>query len=259
SDLQKADSRLTTLVEQYRQRSQETASRSAYPSSSLLRRDVVEELVKGKEFDLHDALKAIAVHNLQTELIAEAGPGPIGPEFAATNRLPEKRALGYLVERSLEQPELGFLPLVNAFDALIAQWSQPETNASQYAQHQAVTNAQVEYDELRTGLFRGPLWKWAMELLNPSNQQVNEWLAQALAGGATRWLPSITNTATSLIVGLLVGLGIMAVALFYFFLDGPKMINSFMHLSPLDDRHELELLVEFDKVSRAVVLATLLS
>lgn len=37
------------------------------------------------------------------------------------------------------------------------------------------------------------------------------------------------------------------------------MVNAFMHLSPLDDRHEMELLQEFDKVSRAVVLATLLS
>ena len=37
------------------------------------------------------------------------------------------------------------------------------------------------------------------------------------------------------------------------------MIRAVMRLSPLDDRYELELLTEFDSVSRAVVLAMLLS
>ena len=37
------------------------------------------------------------------------------------------------------------------------------------------------------------------------------------------------------------------------------MIKNIMHLSPLDDRYEEELLLEFDRISRAVVLATLLS
>lgn len=122
------------------------------------------------------------------------------------------------------------------------------------------TDAQVEYNELRTALFGGPIWKWGIELVNPSEDQIDEELQKLLfSGGATRWLPSITTTATALITGLLVGLGIMSVALFYFFMDGPKMIQAFMHLSPLDDEHELELLQEFDKVSRAVVLATLLA
>lgn len=37
------------------------------------------------------------------------------------------------------------------------------------------------------------------------------------------------------------------------------MTKTIMALSPLDDRYERELLIEFDKVSRAVVLATFLS
>ena len=37
----------------------------------------------------------------------------------------------------------------------------------------------------------------------------------------------------------------MALALFYFLKDGPSMIRSLMWLSPLDDRHEEELLMEF--------------
>jgi len=46
----------------------------------------------------------------------------------------------------------------------------------------------------------------------------------------------------------------------YFFLtDGPSMTRTFMRLSPLDDTHERELIDEFDRISRAVVLATVLS
>ena len=123
---------------------------------------------------------------------------------------------------------------------------------------QQLAESQIAYDNLRTALYGGPIWKWVIELANPDTKQLEGWL-RSLRGSVTSWLPSITGTATSLITGLLVGLCIMSVAMFYFFLDGPKMIQSFMRLSPLDDRHEAELLEEFDKVSRAVVIATLLS
>jgi predicted PurR-regulated permease PerM len=61
------------------------------------------------------------------------------------------------------------------------------------------------------------------------------------------------------LVGALVGLAIMVLALYYFFADGPGMIDSLMRLSPLDDGYEQELLDKFGDISRAVVLATLLS
>lgn len=61
------------------------------------------------------------------------------------------------------------------------------------------------------------------------------------------------------LVGFLVGLAIMIFALYYFFADGPTIIETLMHLSPLDDDYERELLEQFSKVSRAVVLATILS
>ena len=37
------------------------------------------------------------------------------------------------------------------------------------------------------------------------------------------------------------------------------MVQGLMNLSPLDDRYEMELLAEFDRTSRAIVLATILS
>ncbi len=59
--------------------------------------------------------------------------------------------------------------------------------------------------------------------------------------------------------GVLFGLAIMIFALYYFLADGPAMVETVMQLSPLDDEYEMELLDRFGDVSRAVVIATLLS
>ncbi|MEO0531438.1 MAG: AI-2E family transporter, partial [Planctomycetota bacterium] len=61
------------------------------------------------------------------------------------------------------------------------------------------------------------------------------------------------------LVSFLFGLAIMIFALYYFFADGPSIIETLMHLSPLDDDYERELLAQFANVSRAVVVATILS
>jgi predicted PurR-regulated permease PerM len=60
-------------------------------------------------------------------------------------------------------------------------------------------------------------------------------------------------------IGILIGLAIMVISLYYFLADGPQMIAAVMHLSPLDPGYEKELLERFGQVSRAVVVATLLS
>jgi predicted PurR-regulated permease PerM len=60
-------------------------------------------------------------------------------------------------------------------------------------------------------------------------------------------------------LGTLIGLAIMVIALYYFLADGPAMIATVLELSPLDARYEQELLERFGDVSRAVVVATLLS
>lgn len=87
-----------------------------------------------------------------------------------------------------------------------------------------------------------------------SNETINQFVSRA-TGMVGSWLLSGVQTA----VGLLVGLAIMVIALYYFLADGPAMIRAVMHLSPLDPRYEQELLERFGQVSRAVVVATLLS
>lgn len=87
----------------------------------------------------------------------------------------------------------------------------------------------------------------AKVLLQQSARQIAEEIGKLGLNGAVA------------LIGFFFGLAIMTFALYYFFADGPNMIQAFMRLSPLDDDYERELLEKFAQVSRAVVVATLLS
>ncbi|MEM9186105.1 MAG: AI-2E family transporter [Planctomycetota bacterium] len=82
---------------------------------------------------------------------------------------------------------------------------------------------------------------------------------QKLTSEGGDWIAEAGLHTLQSLVGFLFGLGIMGFAMFYFFADGPDMIDALMKLSPLDDAYERELLEKFAEVSRAVVVATLLS
>lgn len=129
------------------------------------------------------------------------------------------------------------------------------------AMKEKVMAADLTYRMFRRELLGGVPRCWAVELVNPDEVQMRQWKAKA-----TDWLrrsivPITGQTAAFVgnVVGWGFGLAIMLISIYYFLVDGPTMVKTVMRLSPLDDRYELELLSEFDKVSRAVVLATLVS
>ncbi len=122
----------------------------------------------------------------------------------------------------------------------------------------AVQRALGRLRDLKLDLLGGPLWASVKEVANPSDQQFRTILRQGLTGAQDYILSAVGNT-TAFIAKTIVGLIIMVVAIYFFFLDGPRMIESLMQLTPLDRQYERELLIEFDRVSRAVVVATLLS
>ena len=79
-----------------------------------------------------------------------------------------------------------------------------------------------------------------------------------VASGKT-FLAAKALSGVQSVIRILVGLAIMVIGLYYFLADGPAMIDTVMDLSPLDYEYEQELLARFGEVSRAVVVATLLS
>ncbi len=89
------------------------------------------------------------------------------------------------------------------------------------------------------------------ELRQTAEQHIEKLLAPAAFGGV--------QFALQMLIRLAVGMAIMVISLYYFLADGPAMIQTVMRLSPLDDRYEHQLLEEFTKISRAVVVAALLA
>jgi predicted PurR-regulated permease PerM len=114
------------------------------------------------------------------------------------------------------------------------------------------------YNAFRIDLLGGPIWSWLRDLANPNSQRLQAWF-RTIEKQLSGWLPSVAGQATAVLGRWVVDLAIMSLALFYFLKDGPSMVRSLMWLSPLDDRHEEQLLGQFSDISRAVVLATLLS
>lgn len=117
---------------------------------------------------------------------------------------------------------------------------------------------EVHKDSLYTNLLK-KAQDWADTLETRTGITIDRNDLAKLFRDAVSWvgnlLPQIAGAAIRIVVGLL----IMIIALYYFFADGPAIINGLMGLSPMDKRHELELLARFAEISRSVVVATLLS
>ena len=83
---------------------------------------------------------------------------------------------------------------------------------------------------------------------------------EASVGKAVRQFVAPAALRTTQFLGqTLLGLLVMLIATYYFFADGPAMIQAIVRLSPVEQGHTQELIDQFDSVTRAVVVATLLT
>lgn len=121
-----------------------------------------------------------------------------------------------------------------------------------------VREARGDVAQIREALYGGPIKTWLRGLFKFDETQLAEWhgelqaVARPLALGTTQFLGSF-------LVQMLVGIGVMVVALYYFLADGPEMIDQLRKLTPLDNRYEAQLLDEFGQLTRAILVAMLLS
>jgi len=95
-------------------------------------------------------------------------------------------------------------------------------------------------------------------LANPSPADVKALLNSGREMLQPRFV-SLTSATGSFMLQTLIGLIVLVIAVYFFLVDGAGMIRTLMRLSPLDDNYEERLLREFDRTSRAVVLASVLS
>jgi len=147
-------------------------------------------------------------------------------------------------------------------DAIIATLTTPATSQElqpgTFGYQRLIGQAVDQFRTFKVALLGGPLQVWLADLANPTDAELRSWTGRlsTLAPGVLRSVGGATGT---FVANLLFGLLITTVSLYFFLADGPYMVQALMHLSPLDEDHERELIAEFDVVVRAVVLATLLS
>ncbi len=164
------------------------------------------------------------------------------------------------VEPALDEAARAFLDRYRELiaplkDSLLAMQSAPLGSLDR---ERALTDAQLALRRVKQHLLGGPFHAWLKQMANPSEDELRQIRGLAFArvqGGIVAWSAATGAVSARFIIGLV----IMIVALYFFLVDGPAMLTDLMRLSPLDDQYENELLTEFVKISRAVVVATLLS
>ena len=113
-----------------------------------------------------------------------------------------------------------------------------------------------DFDRFRLQTLGGGIYAYFKEVANPSPEEFEKY-NETLINWISENFLSLGGQATQFVIGIIVDSMIMMIAVFFFLLDGPKMIAALKFFSPLDDRHEQELIEEFAKVCRAVLVATL--
>lgn len=195
-----------------------------------------------------------AVQNLEAALLrllsAVRSPTPRAEQEAAFTAVAEQwRTLHDALNESERSP---FTALADSLTSL----RREDLGTAEF--HAAVEQALLALrhgEELLLGDMPGAYLK---KLANPSAEQLRALRDRGLAIAKSGLAEATAGTAAGLGQLFLAGT-IMLVALFFFFADGPSLVDGVTRLTPLDERYQRELIGEFDKLSRAVVLATLLS
>ena len=125
-------------------------------------------------------------------------------------------------------------------------------------QYASVEKARSAFDAFKLDYVGSPLMIWVRDMANPTDSRIKAWMRSGKVA-LQKWLLAIGGATPQVAANTIIGLLVTIVAVYFFLADGNAMVRSMMKLSPLDDVYEKELLVEFDQISRAVVVATLLS
>jgi predicted PurR-regulated permease PerM len=192
-----------------------------------------------------DAATILVKINEAKELIAFLHKEVEGPPAADTDaEIAQTRLSDYAeaVQVLLDQDNIDLISQVNAEEV----FDQRSVNAS--ASIRAWMRTKLG------GTFRSQVCL----LANPSAEDFRDLLRKGREFLQPRFV-SLTSATGSYLGKFLVGLVVLVVAVYFFLIDGSSMIHTLMRLSPLDDAYEERLLIEFERTSRAVVLASFIS
>jgi predicted PurR-regulated permease PerM len=112
------------------------------------------------------------------------------------------------------------------------------------------------FGTVKTDLHGGSLNTFLREVTNPTQEDVEALRAKAMEYVRPKLLP-LTGATGRIAFQLLFGLLILTLSLYFFMADGPAMIEAIQSMLPMDTHYQQELLNDFEKTSRAVVVAML--
>src|SRR5690606_23183774 len=121
--------------------------------------------------------------------------------------------------------------LVEQVRAALANIQEKERGTIEY--DAAVQEALADFRQFKERVLGGPFWASVIEIANPSDEELREVMRRTAEGGRER-IVSAAGDTTAFLGKTFVGLIIMVVAMFFFFADGPKMVEHVMQLTPLD-------------------------
>jgi predicted PurR-regulated permease PerM len=173
-------------------------------------------------------------------------PGVAGADVAASvaeQRLEElNQAVSEQIDRTSDVSSAGVIRSINAEE--------------QFHRKSVTASAAIRtwMREFLGGTFRSQVRLMA----NPSAEDFKSLLNRSRQSLQPRFV-TLTSATGTFVIQAIIGLVVLVIALYFFLIDGAAMIRTLMRLSPLDDHYEERLLMEFDRTSRAVVLASVAS
>ncbi len=111
----------------------------------------------------------------------------------------------------------------------------------------------------RTTHLGGTLKEALVDTVNPTPNELAEFSNNLLNSNFRKQLLQAGANTVGYFLSLIAGIVIMLIGVYFFLVDGRSMVQSILKLSPLKTDYEKMLIDEFVSISRAVVLATILS
>ena len=179
----------------------------------------------------------------------------VGPQLSELSQ--KEWAMAVDTRSSLIEKGLGWKKDVVEMNVCLNAF-EPNDDTTMAQLQRAVAELVTKWQHTRETISGGPWLGAIMDLANPTDEDVDALNAGFFAYIRPRLL-TFTGDSAAFLLKFIISSSILLVSLYFFLYDGPSMVRTMMELSPLDDRYELELLAQFDRISRAIVLATVLS
>tara|TARA_Y100001934_G_scaffold208634_1_gene246801 strand:- start:3777 stop:5177 length:1401 start_codon:yes stop_codon:yes gene_type:complete len=194
------------------------------------------------------AISAIFDH-LSDKALAERDPLAVTVDVDAI-----KLNLQLIVENLTPDNKAKVNPELEVFNATLFAFSEEDNDHIE-----TVVAATHAFHNFKTAILGGSTNAAILEFANPTDEKISQFTESLMSKDVRDQILSFGANTAAFAASLLGGMTIMLVGVYFFLIDGRGMVDSIMHLSPLRDDYENELITEFASLSRAVVVATLLS